>query len=170
MREISHGPVDVGAFTIDFINGNTMEAMVNYSMALKIQEQVLGSNHLSTATTYNNVGLACFGQGKLNEALEYFFKALDIRERIIGFDYQEIASTYAGIALCYEQQKEYDKALDLFSKTLVTYDKYLGPNHNDTQVIKQCIARVEKAMRRDAKSGGKKSGFFSNLFGQKKKS
>lgn len=155
---------------IDFINGNTMEAMVNYSMALKIQEQVLGSNHLSTATTYNNVGLACFGQGKLNEALEYFFKALDIRERIIGFDYQEIASTYAGIALCYEQQKEYDKALDLFSKTLVTYDKYLGPNHNDTQVIKQCIARVEKAMRRDAKSGGKKSGFFSNLFGQKKKS
>jgi tetratricopeptide (TPR) repeat protein len=60
------------------------KAFSRYTKALKIQEKVLGKNHPDTATTYNNIAITYYKQGKPQKALAYLEKALKIQEKVLG--------------------------------------------------------------------------------------
>jgi tetratricopeptide (TPR) repeat protein len=54
---------------------------------LAIREKVLGKDHPSTATSYNNIGSMYYQQGKYREALKYLEKALEICKAKLGEDH-----------------------------------------------------------------------------------
>ena len=63
---------------IYYILGKYDKAIAYYEKALKIQLATLGENHPSTATSYNNIGLAWKSKGDYDKAIEYYEKALHI--------------------------------------------------------------------------------------------
>jgi tetratricopeptide (TPR) repeat protein len=60
------------------------KALEWYMKDLAITEKVLGKDHPSTATTYNNIALVYSDQGKYEQALEMYFKSYRILKRKSG--------------------------------------------------------------------------------------
>ncbi|MDZ3838893.1 MAG: tetratricopeptide repeat protein [Rhodospirillales bacterium] len=56
---------------------------------LEIHERVLGPEHPSTATIFNNVASCLNAQGRHGEAEALYRKALEIRERVLGPDHPQ---------------------------------------------------------------------------------
>jgi Tfp pilus assembly protein PilF len=54
---------------------------------LVIRELVLGTEHPSTATSLNNLGLLLKTQGAYEEARPYYERALAIREEVLGTEH-----------------------------------------------------------------------------------
>jgi tetratricopeptide (TPR) repeat protein len=65
---------------------------------LAIYESVLGTEHPSTATTYNNIALVYTNQGKYDEALKWYRKDLAISEKSLGKNNPKTVSVYDSIA------------------------------------------------------------------------
>lgn len=53
-------------------------ALEYFIKSLEIRERLFGSQHPDTAQSYNNVGGAYGGMGKLEKALDYLNKALEV--------------------------------------------------------------------------------------------
>jgi tetratricopeptide (TPR) repeat protein len=66
--------------------GDLAGALEYTRRALKIAEQVYGSDHPAVATIANNIGQILKEQGNLAEALEYTRRALAILEKVYGSD------------------------------------------------------------------------------------
>ncbi len=64
--------------------GEYGKALEWFERALKISEKVLGKEHPSTATTYNNIALVYSDLGEYEKALEWFERALKISEKVFG--------------------------------------------------------------------------------------
>ena len=64
--------------------GDYDKSLEYYFRALAIREKVLGLEHPSTATSYNNIGGVYHDLDDYDKALEYFFKALTIDEKVLG--------------------------------------------------------------------------------------
>ena len=60
---------------------------------MDVKEKVLGKEHPSTATSYNNIGLTYNKQGNYPKALEYYQKALNILEKVLGPDHPNTKKT-----------------------------------------------------------------------------
>ncbi|MDR2202874.1 MAG: tetratricopeptide repeat protein [Nitrososphaerota archaeon] len=66
-------------------NGQCVEALKNgYFKALNISEKILGKEHPSTATTYNNIAYVYSHQGNSKEALEWCIKSYQILFEKLG--------------------------------------------------------------------------------------
>ena len=113
-----------------------------YQKSLAAKKEVLGSDHPSTATTYNNIAGVYKSQGQYDLALEWHQKALVIREKVLGNDHPSTATTYNNIALVYDNQGKYDLALEWYQKALVIHEKVLGNDHPDTATTYNNIAGV----------------------------
>ena len=116
--------------------------------AVVIRENVLGTEHPSTATTYNNIGLVYWkrgGQGDYDKALEYYEKALEIKEKVYGIEHTSTATSYNNIGLVYKAKGDYDKALEYYKKALKIDEKVLGKDHPDTATDYNNIGLVYKA-------------------------
>ena len=109
-----------------------VKALEFYEKALSIREKVLGKEHPSTATTYNNMALVYTNQGDYVKALVNYRKALSIREKVLGKEHPDTANTYNNMALVYDNQADYDKAWDYFQKALSIRENVLGKEHPDT--------------------------------------
>jgi tetratricopeptide (TPR) repeat protein len=122
--------------------GNYSQAFEWYQKALAIREKVLGKEHRSTATTYNNISSVYASQGDYPKALEWYQKALAIREKVLGKEHPSTATSYNNIAGVYASQGDYPKALELFQKALAIREKMLGKEHPDTATTYNDIANV----------------------------
>jgi tetratricopeptide (TPR) repeat protein len=71
-----------------YYSGEYSKALEWYNKSLVIKERVLGTDHPSTADTYNNIALVYGSQGKYVEALEWYNKALSIYKKIFGENYE----------------------------------------------------------------------------------
>ena len=58
--------------------------MEYFLKGLKINEAVLGVKHVSTATSYGNIGSVYYDKGDYNLALQYLLKGLKIQEDVLG--------------------------------------------------------------------------------------
>gem|GEM_PF-2518177 len=125
-------------------SGQYDEAFTWFKKALEIVEKVLGKDHPSTATTYNNIAAVLDNQGKYDEAFTWFKKTLEIKERELGKDHPSTATTYNNIAGVLDNQGKYDEALALYQKALVIREKVLGKDHADTATTYNNIAWVYK--------------------------
>ena len=112
--------------------GDYNRALEYYNNALKIREKVLGTEHPSTATSYNNIGLCYDNLGDYDKALEYYNKALKISEKVLGTEHPFTATSYNNIGACYDNLGDYDKALEYYNKALKIRKKVLGTEHPST--------------------------------------
>ncbi len=103
-----------------------------YKKALKIREEVLGENHLDTATSYNNLASLYKSKGAYAEAELLFEKALKIREEVLGKNHPDTAESYNSLAGLYYLKREYNKAEPLYKKALKIREEVLGMNHPAT--------------------------------------
>ena len=67
--------------------GDYPKALEWYQKALEIREKVLGKDHPSTGTTYNNIAGVYDSQGDYPKALEWYQKALNILEKRLGTEH-----------------------------------------------------------------------------------
>ncbi len=134
---------------IHFHVGRLLNFIANYTLALdalnealEVGEKVLGKEHPSTATTYNNIAGVYDSQGDYPKALEWYQKDLAISEKVLGKDHPDTATAYNNIALVYSRQGDYPKALEWYQKALAIREKVLGKDHPSTATTYNKIAEV----------------------------
>ncbi len=113
-----------------------------YEKALAISERVLGEEHPSTATSYNNLAYVYESQGEYGKAEGLYEKALAIRERVLGEEHPDTATSYNNLAGVYESQGEYGKAEGLYEKALAISERVLGEEHPSTATSYNNLAGV----------------------------
>ncbi|MCL2036298.1 MAG: tetratricopeptide repeat protein [Oscillospiraceae bacterium] len=118
---------------------NLYDEQGKYDTALEYQKKdldititVYGTNHPSTAASYNNIAYVYDSKGDYDKALEYYNKALMICEKFLGTDHLNTATTYNNIASVHDNQGDYVQALDYYNKALTICEKVLGTDHLDT--------------------------------------
>jgi tetratricopeptide (TPR) repeat protein len=77
--------------------GDYGKALEYYGKALAIRERVLGKEHPSTATTYNNIGGVYRAQGDYAKALEYYRKANAVFLSVFGENHPYTQNTALSI-------------------------------------------------------------------------
>jgi tetratricopeptide (TPR) repeat protein len=77
---------------------------------LLIRKKKLEADHPDLATTYNNLGLVNYTQGKYEESERYTLLCLEIRKKVLGADHPDLATTYNNLGLLYLDQKKYKEA------------------------------------------------------------
>jgi tetratricopeptide (TPR) repeat protein len=109
--------------------GNYLDARPYYERALKIEEAIFGRDHLSVATTLNNLGLLLHTTGDYAAAEEFERQALAIREHALGMDHPLVAVSLNNIAGLLRVRADdvgaeqlYRRALAIHEKTLDNYD------------------------------------------------
>ncbi len=113
-----------------------------YFKAMAIYKKVLGKEHPSTATTYNNIAVVYDSQGDYAKALEWYYKALAIREKKLGKEHPFTATTYNNIAGVYDSQGDYANALEWYYKALAIVENVLGEEHPTTATIYNNLAAI----------------------------
>ena len=103
-----------------------------YKKDLLIREKVLGEEHPSAATSYNNLAEVYSKQGKYQEAEGLYKKALLIREKVLGEGHPDTAASYNNLAGVYDSQGKYQEAEELYKKALLIRERVLGSEHPDT--------------------------------------
>lgn len=127
-------------FLEDYAHYN--KAVVIYRRQIALSEQLWGTDHPGTSTSYNNIGLVYIHLSDYDKALEYLSKALDIHERVLGKTHPYTTSSYNNIGLVYDNLGDYDKALEYYSKALNVEEKVLGTDHPYTASDKNNIGYV----------------------------
>ena len=127
---------------LNYYQGNYADALEWYQKALRICETVFGTDHPSTAATYNNIAAVYRAQGDYANALEWNQKALRIRETVLGTDHPDTATTYNNIAGVYWAQGDYARALEWYQKALRILETVLGTDHPFTATTYNNIAAV----------------------------
>ena len=100
-----------------------------YLLHMPLMEELYGTEHEITATSYNNIGLVYKAQGNYPKALEYYLKAMKIDEKVLGTTHPDTAINYNNIGLVYDAQGDYPKALKYHEKALEIRETVLGPEH-----------------------------------------
>ncbi len=107
-----------------------VEAEPLYLRALRIREQILGTDHL--LVTYPLMGLANLyvSQGKYIKAEPLYLRVLRIREQYLGMDHPDVADPFYGLARLYREQGKYVEAEALYQRALSMWEQALGSNHS----------------------------------------
>jgi len=131
---------------ISYHLGRYKKVLKYYQKALAISEKVLGTEHPSTATTYNNLGGLYESMGEHEKALEYYQKALAIREKVLGTEHPSTATTYNNLGGLYESMGEHEKALEYYQKDLAISEKVLGTEHPSTATTYNNLGLLYESM------------------------
>jgi len=156
-EKYSHLLFDYADFLYNYGLYRDSEAV--YLRQIPLAEELYGTEHPNTASTYNNIGEVYHTQGDYPKALEYHFKALKIDEKVFGTNHPNTARDYNNIGTVYYKSKEYDKALEYLNKALEIFETKLGPNHPNTKETQKWINKVHAAMG----EGRAKPSFFQRL-------
>ena len=124
------------SYKIDSQYGNILHVLGDYDKAieyhekaLKIRLNKLGEDHLSVATSYNNLGLSWNKKGNHDKAIEYHEKALKIRLNKLDEDHPDIATSYNNLGSVWNDKGNYDKAIKYYDKALKIKLNKLGEDH-----------------------------------------
>ena len=113
---------------------------------LEIYLKVLGPDHPSTATSYNNIGAVYKNQGDYEKALAEYRKGLEIQLKVLGHNHPSTAGTYYNIAWAYDAKDDLNNALPNFQTSFDVYSKIFGPDHSMTIKALGQIDRVSGKM------------------------
>jgi tetratricopeptide (TPR) repeat protein len=107
------------------------EAIPYFDQCLKVTEQRLGADHLTVATSLNNLAELYRAQGKYAEAEPLFLRSLAIWEKQLGENHPHVATSLNNLAELYRVQGKYEEAEPLFLRSLAIREKQLGENYPD---------------------------------------
>ncbi|PFX20278.1 Nephrocystin-3, partial [Stylophora pistillata] len=89
----------------------------------------LGPEHVTVATSYNNLGSVRKKLGDFEKAKEYYELALGIEEKTLGPEHVTVATSYNNLASVYKKVGDFDKAKEYLELALSIQEKKLGPEH-----------------------------------------
>ena len=104
---------------------------------------VLSGNHLSLATSYNNVGYTYGDLGDHEKELEYQLKALAIMERALPLDHPSLVVLCGNIAMTYARLDDYDRALSYIRRAVQIADRP-GQPHPYLAAYRQAAELMEQ--------------------------
>ena len=134
---------EYGRFLCDY---DTLEhALQIWFRECRMNEELYGTEHVDTATSYDNIGWVYDYIGDYGKALEYYLKALAIREKVLGSEHPDTMITYNNICVVYFAQGDYEKALEYYRKALAILEAKLGAEHPDTEAVKENIDFIKSA-------------------------
>ena len=99
--------------------------------ALQIQEQVLGKNNSSYATSLGNLANYNAYLGNYAEAVRLGTEALQIREKVLGKEHPDYALSLNNLAYYYSELGNYSESVRLGTEALQIRGKVLGKEHPD---------------------------------------
>ena len=118
------------------------EARPLFERSLEVAELALGSWHLATATSLNNLALLLEDLGDLSGAGTLLKRAVTIWEKLLGSDHPHIATGQNNLGLRLHSQNQIGEAQLLIEQALATREKLLGPQHLDTAISVASLARL----------------------------
>lgn len=110
-------------------SGDFYKGLECYESAAKIQEKVLGYDHIEASKIYNNIGNIYIQLTDYYLALEYHKKSLQIKLKELGETHYLTATSYNNIGLSYELLNLYDEAIFNLKKSLKIKMELLGQKH-----------------------------------------
>ncbi len=111
------------------LEGRNQEALSRYLEALKLQERVLGAEHLDVAQTLVSVGRIYSITGDQAEAQRYFERGLTLHEKILGAEHPATGGVLNSIASAYARAGAFAEAEAHFTRALAVFERALGPTH-----------------------------------------
>ncbi|CAF0794183.1 unnamed protein product [Adineta steineri] len=148
--ERAHYYRQLGNLKID--QGDYEKAIWYNEKTLEVQQKTRLPNHLSLATSYNNIAGVYDQMGEYSKALSYYEKALEIEQKILPSNHPELATRYNNIGLVYGHMGEYLKALSYYEKALEIEQKILPLNHPDLVTSYNNIGNVYKSIGESLKA------------------
>jgi tetratricopeptide (TPR) repeat protein len=87
------------------VQGKYEVAEEMYRRELEGCEKVLGTDHLDTLTSVNNMAILLQGQGKYEAAEEMYRRPLEGREKILGPEHPSTLRSMEGLSNCLKAMK-----------------------------------------------------------------
>jgi tetratricopeptide (TPR) repeat protein len=112
--------------------GKYYKALPLYLNALRIRENILGTEDLETATSYNNLGIIYRLLEQYDLSMDFNNKNLKIKEKKLNPLDPSMAQCYNNIAMLYDKNNDYKNAIIYYNKALKIWEKVYGENHQDT--------------------------------------
>ena len=108
------------------LTGRFSDAESLYRRALKIDEELYGSQHPEVATVLNNLALLLESTARFNEAEQLSRKALKIDMEVYGEDHHRIAKDVSSLATIVEHKNQFSEAEEYYLKALHINEKIFG--------------------------------------------
>jgi len=71
--------------------------------AMAIREKVLGKDHPSTGTTYNNIAGVYKAKGEYDRALDWYLKAIPVLVKVLGFEHPNTNTGFSNMTTAYKK-------------------------------------------------------------------
>lgn len=134
----------VGYFA--WVRGDHASAKLFLEHSLGIYKRVLGSEHLYTLASRNNLALTLRDLGDLDAAKDLHEKTLEIRERVLGGDHPDTLMSRNNLALTLKALGDLDTAKNLHEKTLEILERVLGGDHPSTLTSRNNLAETLRTL------------------------
>jgi tetratricopeptide (TPR) repeat protein len=132
--------------------GQYAEAEPLLKTALSLRQRLLGEDHPSVATSYNNLAELYYYQGRYAEAEPLYQTALSLRQRLLGEDHPSVATSYNNLAGLYYYQGRYAEAEPLYQTALSLRQRLLGEDHPDVASSYNNLAGLYESQGRYAEA------------------
>jgi tetratricopeptide (TPR) repeat protein len=103
--------------------GQHEEALRYQRLALVMNEELYGRDHITVAATLVNLSAALISLGVNEEARQSLVRALEISEPVFGPDHQQVASTLDNLGVVYIQLRQYAEAEVVLRRALGVKDR-----------------------------------------------
>ena len=128
--------------------GNFYQSQGAYAQALPWREQSvsvakerLGEEHISVATSLNDLGLLYDLQGRYEKAENNYLQALELDKKLLGEEHPYVATILNNMAALYRAQGRYEEAENNYLQALEIFKKLLGEEHPD---VATCLNNLGK--------------------------
>jgi tetratricopeptide (TPR) repeat protein len=115
-----------------YMIGDYAGARPYYERALRIREQVLGSEQPDTATSLNILGRLLKDMGDLAGARPYLERALRIQEQVLGSEHPDTAISLDDLGSLLKDMGDLAGARPYYERALRIREQVLGEEHSDT--------------------------------------
>lgn len=125
-------------------NGKYERCLEEFNESLKIELEVLGSDHLDIAETYNDLAIAYHDMGELDRSLIYQKKSIHIIKANQPKSSSALAKGYHNLAWTYSDLGNYDKSIELHQLALSILEK---TDHTDSLSLAISYSGLGEAYR-----------------------
>lgn len=98
------------------------DAEMLFREALDLRERIYGKDHISTATSLNNVSIALRDQGKYVEAADYALRCLEVNKQNLPPSNERIASASIAAGIVFAAAGKFEEAIALLDAGMQTPD------------------------------------------------
>lgn len=128
------------------------QAEALYRRALHIRKDLLGPQHIITASSLADLAQLLLEQGKYEQAKTLYQEALYIREQALGPEHPDVAQTLHGLALLDFFLEKHQEAESQYRRVLSIQERVLGMEHPSVASSLSELARLYLILGRDGEA------------------